>query len=277
VDDFIITGSSSNILQQVVSATRTHASTTTPALDPAAVLGIELERNKINKTISLTMRNKIMSLGKSIGIESEDQHISLPLPPHGYIIRSDDIQCMKDKMELSLQEKSEYLRMVGSLIWISGVRPDILFATMYLSWNTRSPLVHHQRMARHCIQYLVNTAYMPMVLGGEIPKEGLHVQAFTDASLGTAPKGKSVIAHLVKVQETSASIITKAKATTNVYLSSFESELDGYIVATRSVQRMKNIIELRIQLQHTATIYWDNLALVEFIKGEGEPLTTYPR
>ena len=111
-----------------------------------------------------------------------------------------------------------------------------------------------------------------MVLGGEISPEGIAVQSWTDASLGTAPKGKSIIGHLVKVQPNSSSIMTKAKATTNVYLSSFESELDGYIVASRSVQRINNILqELKIQLQPITTIHCDNKALVEFIKGEGEP------
>jgi hypothetical protein len=127
-------------------------------------------------------------------------------------------------------------------------------------------------MAKYTLQYLFNTAEMGMILGGKLPEEGIHLEVYTDASLGTAPKGKSIVAHLVKAQHDSASIITKAKATTNVYLSSFESELDGYITATRSLQRFRNIIqELRVKLQPIATVHCDNLALVEFIKGNGEP------
>jgi hypothetical protein len=252
VDDFLITGSNVEILNAVVEQTRINASTTTPIYDPIKVLGMELQRNHSSSTIQLTMKTKITTLATSIGITGDNPNIVLPLPAKGFIIKPDDLPCKDDQVPLTTEQKSEYLRVVGSLIWISGVRPDILFATMYLSWSTKNPLLHHKRMSEHLVQYLFNTQSMPMVVGGKFPSEGIEVEVYTDASLGTAPNGKSVVAHLVKVQHDSASIITKAKATTNVYLSSFESELDGYINATKSLQRMKNILEeLKVKLQPT--------------------------
>ena len=272
VDDFIVTGTDEDTLDHIVQQTRIQASTTSPIIDPPAILGMEIKRNKDTKTIEITMKKKISSLANSLDITTVDFSTQLPIPARGYVIKVEDLPCKNDQESLSMDEKSEYLRIVGSLIWISGVRPDILFAVMYLSWWTKTPTNHHKRMAYHLVQYLFNTLDLPLILGGDLSEDGIQIEVYTDASLGTAPKGKSIIAHLVKIQHQAASIITKVKATTNVYLSSFESELDGYIAASRSMQRVRNILdELRLNMKPIADVYCDNKALVDFIKGYGEP------
>ena len=273
VDDFIFTGNDLDELNRIMAETRMVTSTTSPIINPTSILGMEIERSYEKKTISITMTKKITNLAHSISINTINNTIKIPIPQRGFIINQEKLTVERDKEPLDIAQRQEYLRVVGSLIWISGVRPDILFATMFLSWNTKLPLQHHQRMAHHLVQYLFNTKDMPMILGGQLSsQEGLTITSFSDASLGTAPKGKSVIAHLVKVNELSASIVTKAKATTNVYLSSFEAELDAYVAATKSVTRIKNILsELKVALNPIAELYCDNLALVDFIKGNGEP------
>ena len=154
VDDFILTGSDSSILNEIVMKNRIAASTTSPIYDPVALLGMEVYRDRSTRTIQLTMQGKIKSLAASIQISTSNDNINIPIPTRGYIVKQEDIPSDKDKQQLGTSEKAEYLRIVGSLIWISGVRPDILLATMYLSWQTKQPLTHHMRMAYHLVQYL---------------------------------------------------------------------------------------------------------------------------
>ena len=52
---------------------------------------------------------------------------------------------------------TEYMVIVGGLIWVSGLRFDILFSTMYLAWSTKQPRRHHLKMARHVLKYLYTT------------------------------------------------------------------------------------------------------------------------
>ncbi len=55
----------------------------------------------------------------------------------GYVL---DVQQMEDeerKKPLSEKQRALYMKIVGSLIWISGVRGVILFAVMYLTWFTK--------------------------------------------------------------------------------------------------------------------------------------------
>ena len=114
---------------------------------------------------------------------------------------------------------ANYMTVVGGLIWISGLRLDILFATLYLAWSTRAPRYHHMRMARHVLSYLYTTKDLPLVLGGS---SELEVITYTDASLGTAPKGRSIVANMTKLSQNAGAVSASSKATNVVFTSSFE-------------------------------------------------------
>ena len=94
--------------------------------------------------------------------------------------------------------------------------------------------------------------------------------AYTDASLSTASKGRSVVGHLVKLHPLSGSIFAKATATQSVHLSSFEAELDGLSSALKSVSRVSNILtELQQSFGNVADVFSDNKAMIDFVHGDG--------
>ena len=156
---------------------------------------------------------------------------------------------------------------VGGLIWISGLRLDILFATLYLAWSTKAPRLHHMRMARNALSYLYTTKDLPLVLGGS---EELKVITYTDASLGTAPKGRSVVANLTKLNADAGAVSASTKATTVVFTSSFEPELDGVTRGLKANSRIVNILkELRQNISELPRLWYDNEAVVKFVRGEG--------
>jgi hypothetical protein len=162
---------------------------------------------------------------------------------------------------------TQYMVIVGGLIWISGLRFDILFATMYLAWSTKQPRRHHLKMARHVLAYLYTTKDAPLVLGG---CADLDVITYTDASLGTAPRGRSVIANLTKLHDRAGAVSAHTKATDVVFMSSFESELDGVSKGMKSNSRVRNVVlELRQKLKNLPRLWSDNLAMVKFVQGEG--------
>jgi hypothetical protein len=133
-------------------------------------------------------------------------------------------------------------------------------------------------MAISVLTYLGQTSDMPLVLGGfnnpfsdeDINNNSVDIIGYTDASLGTAPKGRSNIGHIVKLSSTSGAIIAKSKTTSCVVTSSFESELDGASTALKSISRVRNILkELHITIKNQPILYSDNQAMIEFIKGNG--------
>jgi hypothetical protein len=144
---------------------------------------------------------------------------------------------------------------------------DIIFAVLYLSWHTRAPRVHHMNMAYYCVSYLYNTKELPLVLGGS---PILKLTGYTDASLGTGPKSKSILGSIVKMNEDAGAIASKATAGQCVSLSSFEAELDGTARLMKIIARINNILqEMSIIHEYPSQLYSDNQAMINFVKGEG--------
>jgi hypothetical protein len=188
----------------------------------------------------------------------------------GYMVRDAEFENMANQElaeYLDARGITEYMVIVGGLIWISGLRFDILFSTMYLAWSTKQPRKHHLKMARHVLTYLYNTKDTPLVLGG---CADLEVVTYTDASLGTAPRGRSVVANLTKLCTQAGAVSAHTKATDVVFMSSFEAELDGVSKGLKSSLRVRNVIhELRQTLKGIPQLWSDNASMVKFVQGEG--------
>ncbi len=269
VDDFIFTGNSRDFLEAKINEFRTVASTTEPDWNAPVVLGLEISRIRDRKVITCKMTGKIEEVCQRFGACQTQKKRSVPIPPTHFIIKDEDfaeIPAAKARF-LTASERSDYLAVIGSLIWISGLRLDILFAVLYLTWATKTPRQHHFDCAILILEYLYQTKEMPLVLGGML---ALLLIAYSDASLGTATRGRSTIGHLARLSPLAGAIFAQAKATATVMTSSFECELDGAATAVKTMSRIRNILtELQQHLSEVPTLYCDNLAMVEFIKGNG--------
>ncbi len=268
VDDFVFAGNCREFTGAMIAELRGETSFTDPVWNSDSVLGMELERNFALNTISIKMSKRIEEMYKKFNVQY-NRKIEVPMPTSGYIIKDDQFEAISaDKSKLlTRSEIAVYMSIVGSLIWVAGVRQDILYTVMYLSWSTKAPRAHHLEMARYCIAYLYQSRELPLVLGGS---SELQITAYTDASLGTAAKGRSVVGHLVKLNDTAGAIYAKSTATAGVLLSSFEAELDGMTNVLKSVSRVSNILtELQQKFGEVAHVFSDNKAMIEFIRGEG--------
>ena len=79
-------------------------------------------------------------------------------------------------------------------------------------------------MARCVLLYLNTTINIPLVLGGSTTTQ---ITSYTDASLGTAPKGRTAVADINKLHPDAGAVSANTKATQVVFSSSFEAQLDG--------------------------------------------------
>jgi hypothetical protein len=229
---------------------------------------MELKRDRSKKIVKITMVRKIEEVCAKAGVDMETKRV--PISTSGYIVKDAEFEAMENQelaQFLDAAGITEYMVIVGGLIWVSGLRFDILFSTMYLAWSTKQPRKHHLKMARHVLMYLYTTKDTPLVLGG---LADLDVITYTDASLGTAPRGRSVIAHATKLNEHAGAVSAHTKATAVVFTSSFESELDGVAKGMKGNSRVRNVmVELRQKLKNVPKLWSDNMAMVRFVQGEG--------
>jgi len=265
VDDFLLGGSNRSLTDRFIEEARTFANYTEPQLNATKFLGMELSRDKEKRIIKITMTEKIEELAKKYPHAVRKKR-NVPMPTTGYIVREHEIQSMVEskKRLLNNEEITKYMAIIGSLIWIQGVRLDIIFAVLYLTWFTKCPRQHHMDMAEYVLGYLSTTKDMPLVLGGNYDIEPI-VDA--DASHGTGPNSRSISGELTRLNEKSGAVSAKSTAQASVKLSSFESELDGTTSAIKTARRVSNIMdELKLQRKQ-ARLRQDNKAMIEFVTG----------
>jgi len=270
VDDYIPCGSDRPTTEAFVTEFQTLVKTTPPEWNATSILGMTIIRDWDKCTIQISLAGKIAELGLKLGM-AERARKEVPIPSSGYIVHDYQFEEMGDNESVLFLEEADiilYMQIVGSLIWISGVRHEINYGLMYLTWFSKKPRVHHLVMAYYMVSYLYYSKDIPLVLGG---KGELCVEAYSDSSWGTGPKGRSICAVLVRLGAGAACITARATASlSSVRMSSFESELEGVTLAVKTLKRIVNILEeLGFELITKPKLYNDNLSMIRFVKGEG--------
>lgn len=270
VDDYVPCGNKRSKTELFVSEFMKVVNTTPPVWNATSVLGMSITRDWDKHTIQISLSTKITELGDRLGMSGRVvKH--MPIPSSGYIVNDADFDEMRNKLSaeyLSDEDIVLYMQIVGSLIWIGGIRQDVHYGLMYLTWFTRKPRVHHMTMAYYCVSYLYYSKDVPLVLGGS---SDLVLETFFDSSWGTGPKGRSICAVLCRLGSGSACIVAKTTASAcTVSMSSFESELETCTLAMKTTKRIKNVLdELGFKLNSKPMMYNDNEAMINFVKGEG--------
>jgi Reverse transcriptase (RNA-dependent DNA polymerase) len=298
VDDFVWSGPDSTTTLSGIDAYKMYADTTPTIVNPTKVLGMELSRNRKDRTITLSLNTKIeemMEYVRSRGMLeryklSESRFPRIPMALEQVIIGDDEFEDSDDPFLSSLCDKeavTEYLTLVGGHLWQLGVRWDVLYAVLYLSWQTHKPRHHHMRCAVRLVMYLYDTRETnKLVLGG---RDDIKIITYTDMSLNTGPNGKSVIGYGTRLGEKAGLVSAKCKATVDVVLSSFEGELEGvdygqennskiaksYMISglTEGFKQAAGIQNILMELNQEPIerrIYSDNLAMVKFVNGEAQ-------
>ena len=265
VDDYLYGGSNSTVTENFIAEARKHAQYTEPEKNAPKFLGMELERDRSRKTILIRLTSKIEELSVKYPHASRKVR-NVPMPVNGYLVRDYELEGLSETKRrlLNKEEITTYMAIVGSLIWIQGIRLDIIFAVLYLSWFTKSPRQHHMDMAEYTVGYLYTTKDMPLVLGGE---DDIEPIIDSDASHGTGPNSRSITGELTRLNEKSGAISAKSKAQTSVKLSSFESELDNTTTNIKTANRVYNTLtELTIDSKQPR-VRQDNEAMINFVKG----------
>jgi hypothetical protein len=268
VDDFLFLGPSREALTREVEKLRSIIKTTEPEWDPGRVLGYTLQRDRVRRIIKLTVGSKIVQGFDDLEIPKANREPHVPMPTTAYVIAGEDFDNLPNDRSEFLDSKGirAYQRIVGLVTWLSGVRYDVVFALQYLSWFNQAPRKHHLHYAEYVMNYLLHTKDIPLVLGGDVDDLGL--KTYTDASLGTAPKGKSVHAQMHRLSEHAGAVLAQTSTSRTVQLASFEAELDSLGGALKGNSRMYNIlIELLGEVKTVPVVHCDNQAVLEFVRG----------
>ena len=283
-----------NAFREIITATGTGS--TEPLWNPPAGLGMEFERDRESRVILIRMKKKITEVVERFIVGPVVMRKRrVPISSPDYIVRDTVFEELEPEVKeraefLDAKGINEYLGIVGCLLWILGVRGDIAFGVLYLTWFTHLPRQHHMYVARRLVMYLHQTIEEPLVLGG---RGELEIVTQTDAALGTGPKCRSVIAEFTVLGEGAGAIHVKATATQSIPLSSFEAELcgteqaleanvevseelanwdlEGVTTSFKTSARVGNTLsEFGVGDRVRRVIWGDNEKAIQFVKGEVE-------
>ena len=139
-------------------------------------LGIEIERNWTDQTITLHQDSKITELLEDFGM-SDCIPAYTPYELKTKLTHEMSPKTDKDKEAMS---RHPYRQLIGRINHISVcTRPDITTAVSTLARFTENPGMAHWTAGKHLLRYLKHTSSLGITLGG---KKHLCLQGYADAS-----------------------------------------------------------------------------------------------
>ncbi len=104
------------------------------------------------KLIKVTNTAKINEVASQFTQATKHKR-NVSIPATGYLVHDSDFEQIPNIESAFLTKSyiSLYMQLVGVFIWIQVVRPDVLFAVLYLSWFTQKPRQYHLNIAYYVL------------------------------------------------------------------------------------------------------------------------------
>ena len=166
-------------------------------------------------------------------------------------------------------EHKSYRRLVGQLLWLSGIRRDISYAVKELSKYVHDPTSDDVKRANHVLRYLNGTKDEKVYLRPN--KQGIFtLEAYTDADLGSCrTTRKSTSGGCLSLN--GSIVFTWAKQQDTVADSSTESEYLAMVHACKQVKYVQQFLdELNIILGEIPILHIDNTSSMEMVRGNAK-------
>ena len=143
---------------------------------------MQVEHDHNNKIITISQPGYVDTLLDRFKIEVPSKY-PLRVSFSRYDIADDN------PAPLSKQEQSLFMKMVGSLLFLSTrSRPDLSFHVNYLSLFMKSATIRHLHLARRVLQYIGHSKTLTLQFHG---KTGIHFHVYVDSSYASHDDRKS--------------------------------------------------------------------------------------
>jgi hypothetical protein len=204
--------------------------------EPRAFLGMQIHRDRLNRTIFLHQQAYVESLITLFTEGVIDAAKTLWPPktviPHGW------------KSHNTVITSTDWLQRTGRLNWLASLtRPDIAFTTSRLSEANAGAKDIHLQVFKHLLRYLKGTSMYGIKLGGKgYTRHDLHLRTYADASFADRLEDRaSTGGHVVFLAN--GPVLWKSKKQTLVTLNTTEAEFINLTPAAISTMWVDNLLE----------------------------------
>ena len=227
------------------------------------LLGIEIVRDRPNRSISISQRQYIVDMLDRFGF-SGCTPVQTPMQPG---LRLSEEMCPSTASERTEMSKLPYINAVGALMYLATcTRPDISFTVSQLARFNSNPGRQHWAAVKHLFRYLKSTMDMKLVYAPDPSSKELFT-VFTDADHGgNKDNGRSTGAYITRIG--TGAVNWSSKLQSIVTLSSTEAEYVAAVEAGKEICWMRNLLtELGYSVNATpSTLYADNLSAIAVAK-----------
>ena len=223
--------------------------------DSRWMLGMRITRDRPAKTIRLTQELYITKALERYGL-NECRTARTPMEVNNGAQNDDNDGAGEPIPLLMYQEK------IGVLLYAAiSVRPDIMYAVVWLARFVQAPLKRHMNAANRVFRYLSGTREVGLTFGRDAHHRDVRLTAFSDADWAADKVDrKSVSGWIARINGDAVSWQSKKQAA--VALSTCESELYAECAATQELQWLRGMMnELGVKFD-VPTLFGDNQSAI---------------
>ena len=226
--------------------------------EPKLLLGIHVERDRKNRTITLSQNRYIRKMLEKAGM-GDCKSVSTPMDPNVALCKTKGPD--EDKDEDETHTNNDYTACIGELLYAAHTtRPDILYAITTLAQFTQKPSTEHWTAVKRVYRYLKGTADHKLTYGGD-RSTSIEPLRFVDADWGSNEHRKSISGYVFTIA--GGAIAWSAKKQARVALSTAEAEYSAAVHATKQVLWTRHLYqELDLPMDTPSIVQSDNQAAI---------------
>jgi hypothetical protein len=170
VDDLLVIGSD---LQKIEKFKKT-LSDSVEITDKGQInqfLGWEFEYNREKGELAFNMQSTVRNILEQFNLANANRKL-VPLPTDTDFDASSNL----------LSDRSAYLSLMGSLIYVSKIYPELMFIINRLCSYMNKPTEHHFDLARRVLRYLIGVADRELVFRSNDNGQNVNLDIYSDAN-----------------------------------------------------------------------------------------------
>jgi transposase InsO family protein len=255
VDDLLLISNSVSALTKL-KADLTRLFSMKDLGDAEYVLGIQIERNRTSRTLSISQGEYIRNVLERFGM-ADCKPVATPLETSSKLTKAD---CPPPGSPTDAAFTRLYQSAVGAIMYaMLGTRPDIAYAVTALSQFNSNPGQPHWSAVKHVLRYLRGTIGYKLTYGpdaavggftspkvGPLTSSSLPLYGYSDSDWGSDPDDRRSVTGYVFMLGGGA-VSWQARKQTTVALSSVEAEYMAATQATKEAMWWRSVL---VELGH---------------------------
>jgi Reverse transcriptase (RNA-dependent DNA polymerase) len=255
VDDLLILSNSSTAVDQVKSDLKKKFDMTNLG-EARWILGMEVTRDRANRTISLSQRQYVQDILERHGM-ANCRPVSTPMVPNLTL----------EKLKEPEFDATTYQSAVGSLMYaMIGTRPDLAHAVGVLSQFSAKPGVAHWTALKHVFRYLCGNSDVSIIYDGK--KNNASLTGYVDADWAADKNDRRSLTGYVFIL-CGGAVSWSSKKQSSMAQSSTEAEYMAGAHAAKEIAWLRTFLSEIGEIQNSPTSLWiDNQSAIALYPGD---------